>query len=187
MGEYTLLTLSRDFSRRVAASSNEGMKTDQHHACQSSAHQRVLGAWCWPLIPDDSEPERRTMDDTICSACGESTDTRMDTAENRHPCPKCGATTRTNHVSLTDSVVFRDGIGVKAERPSQKKPFAEDLSMPSFSISRQKLVHHQRLIDRDNDHYFERITDYETGEVVHQCEEPLSSHREHGSARKKKG
>ncbi len=127
------------------------------------------------------------MDDTICSACGEPIYTKVDTAENRHPCPNCGATARTIHVSLTDSVAVRDGIGVKAKRPGQKKPFAEDLSMPSFSISRQKFVHHERLIDRDNDHYFERVTDFETGEVIHECEEPLSLHRERGSARKKKG
>jgi hypothetical protein len=70
-----------------------------------------------------------------------------------------------------ESLVVRDGIGVKAKRLGQKKPY----------------VHRQRVIDRDNDRYFEKITDYDTGEIIHYCEEPLSQHINHGSAKSKKG
>ena len=44
----------------------------------------------------------------------------------------------------------------------------------------------ERLIDRAKDHYKEVVTDPDTGSVVHQCDEPLSQHRGHGSAKKKK-
>jgi hypothetical protein len=44
----------------------------------------------------------------------------------------------------------------------------------------------ERVIDREEDFYFERITDLETGEVIHHCEEPLSSHQGHGGAKAKK-
>lgn len=57
--------------------------------------------------------------------------------------------------------------------------------MPDYSYSREKHVHKQRVIDRDNDHYFEKVTDYETGEVIHHCEEPLSQHQGHGDAKRK--
>ena len=50
---------------------------------------------------------------------------------------------------------------MKAKRQGQKKSYVEDLSVPSFSVSRQKPVHHQRVIDRDNDRYTERVVDYE--------------------------
>ncbi len=84
-----------------------------------------------------------------------------------------------------ETLVARDGLGFKAKRPSQKKPYVEDLSIPDYSYSRGKPVHRQRVIDRDNDHYFEKITDYETGEVIHHCEEPLSQHQGHGNAKRK--
>lgn len=44
----------------------------------------------------------------------------------------------------------------------------------------------ERLIDWGNDRYKEVVTDPETGIIVHHCEEPLSKHRGHGSAKKTK-
>jgi hypothetical protein len=35
------------------------------------------------------------------------------------------------------------------------------------------------------DLYSEKITDAETGEVIHQCQEPLTAHQKHGSAKPK--
>ena len=43
----------------------------------------------------------------------------------------------------------------------------------------------ERCIDKDNNHYKEIVVDPETGEIIHQCEEPLSEHRGHGSDKKK--
>ena len=59
------------------------------------------------------------------------------------------------------------------------------MGVPSYSIARKKLVHRERLIDHDNDHYKERVTDYETGEVIHEDESKLSQHIGHGSAKRK--
>jgi len=36
------------------------------------------------------------------------------------------------------------------------------------------------------DQYLETVTDYESDEVIHHCEEPLSVHQNHGSAKRKK-
>ena len=44
-----------------------------------------------------------------------------------------------------------------------------------------------RVIDRVNDRYFESVIDSDTGKVIHECEEALSKHFAHGSAKKKEG
>lgn len=41
----------------------------------------------------------------------------------------------------------------------------------------------KRIIDKDKDYYYEHVEDYE-GKVIHHCEEPLSKHYNHGSAKK---
>lgn len=92
---------------------------------------------------------------------------------------------RIHNVSITENIIVRDGYGLKAKRPGQKKPYVEELSMPDYSYSREKQVLKQRVIDRDNDQYFEKVTDYETEEVIHHCEEPLSQHQGHGDAKRK--
>ena len=42
----------------------------------------------------------------------------------------------------------------------------------------------ERIIDRENDRYVERYTDTETGVVTRHCDEPLSQHVGHGSAKR---
>jgi hypothetical protein len=64
--------------------------------------------------------------------------------------------------------------------------------MASQSVSKSSALSCQLLVawykDRHwykkSDWYFERIIDAETGEVIHECEEPLSDHCEQGSAKK---
>jgi hypothetical protein len=42
------------------------------------------------------------------------------------------------------------------------------------------------LVDRQNDRYLERVWDPESGDIIHECEEPLTQHAGHGSAKAKK-
>jgi hypothetical protein len=122
-----------------------------------------------------------------CANCSAEVSARGDTPEQRMPCEKCGSTKRNYHVSISESVVARDGVGVKAKRAGEKRPYIEDMAVPDYSRSLEKLVHRERVIDRDNDRYFEKISDYESGEVIHHCEEPLSQHQGHGNTNPKKG
>ncbi len=46
-----------------------------------------------------------------------------------------------------------------------------------------KWVHKERLINRGNNRYKEVITDPESGELLHSCEEKLSDHQGHGAAK----
>jgi DNA-directed RNA polymerase subunit RPC12/RpoP len=121
-----------------------------------------------------------------CSDCGTTIDMSGDTAEHRVRCPKCGGSKRILHISIEEQVIVRDGLEIKARRTGEKKPYVEDRGIPSHSQRLNKIVNHQRLIDRDRDFYRETVTDYETGEIIHHCEEPLSQHQGHGSAKTKK-
>lgn len=90
------------------------------------------------------------------------------------------------HVSLQESAQARDGLGVKARRLGEKRPYFEGMSIPTHSVSTRKLVQREQIIDRDNDRYYEQVTDYDTGEVIHFNEEPLSKHVGHGTAKPRK-
>ena len=46
------------------------------------------------------------------------------------------------------------------------------------------MIQKERLIDRKSDRYKELVKDLETGEVIHETDEPLSQHTGHGSAKR---
>ncbi|MCY2953315.1 MAG: hypothetical protein NTU53_15250 [Planctomycetota bacterium] len=108
------------------------------------------------------------------------------TPEQRMPCPKCGSLSRSYHVSIDDTVGLRDGLGLQARHADGKRPFLESYGGADYSKKLGKHVEKQRVVDRDNDEYLEHIVDYETGAVLHHCEEPLSAHTGHGSDNPKK-
>jgi hypothetical protein len=99
-------------------------------------------------------------------------------------CTACGSSQRT-HDAVGDlkAEEARIGLVLKARRPGGKKPHLELKQGPSYSHSRDKSVEHQRVINRATDQYAELVRDYETGEVVHRTNEPLSKHLGHGSAK----
>lgn len=119
-----------------------------------------------------------------CSNCGVTLPHDNNT-ENTSACKNCGGTSKTIHLAIEEKVNIREGLGMKAKRPGEKRPYIEDLSIPEHNYCLEKVVHRARIIDRDNDRYFEKITDYETDEIIHHCDEPLSQHQGHGSAKKK--
>jgi len=129
-----------------------------------------------------------TAQTIVCGNCGATLKDAhpSDELTQRKPCASCGSISRNIHVFIADSVTVRDGLGIKAKRPGEKRPHIETKSIPDHSISLDKLVHKEQIFDRENDRYFERITDYESGEVIHECEEPLSQHLGHGSDKKNK-
>lgn len=125
-------------------------------------------------------PMTDTLESIECLGCGSQLN------EGDSVCPECGDTRRAVHVNIVERVIACDGLGLKGRRPGQKKPFVEEHTGPSFSRSRKKHVHRTMVIDRENDRYVEKVTDYESDEVIHQCEEQLSQHQGHGSAKGRK-
>jgi hypothetical protein len=126
-----------------------------------------------------------TVDQEKCSGCGAVVAALPD-PQSRVPCAACCSTARVIEVSISDSLEFHDSIAFKQKRPGYKKAIAEGVSGDSFFRTAVKWVHLERLIDRLSNHYREKVTDPKTGEVIHECDEPLDQHTGHGSAKPKK-
>jgi len=105
----------------------------------------------------------------------------------RKPCPQCGSTCRIFNEELKENIKAYDSLSFKHKNPKKTgkaKTLAEGFTGYEFSHRHQKIVAKRRHIDRERDAYREIVTDLETGEIIHQCEEPLSQHMGHGTAKK---
>jgi hypothetical protein len=80
---------------------------------------------------------------------------------------------------------MRRELRLKAYEPGSKKPFLEHKTGDSFFRRATKWVKRVMRIDRRGDRYTEQVYDPKTGETIHRCDEPLSEHKGHGSARKR--
>ena len=83
--------------------------------------------------------------------------------------------------TVNDTLPLRDGLGNKSKRDGARKPFREAFEYPATQRSTGSQTRHERLIDRDNDRYFERVTEEGTGRVLHEADHPLSEHKGHGA------
>jgi hypothetical protein len=61
------------------------------------------------------------------------------------------------------------------------------MSEPSFTSCLGIWSRRLKVEDKKSDKYLEVVTNTETGEILHECIEPLSQHRGHGSEKKKVG
>ena len=68
--------------------------------------------------------------------------------------------------------------------PGKKKPYSEFQAWEEWSVAKEKYVEKERQIDREHNHYFERVTDKETGKINQDCSELLDLHFGHGSDKK---
>ena len=124
-----------------------------------------------------------TTQSVRCAKCGIPIDEALDSPAGRRPCPSCGATTRAVHVEVPDTLTLRESIRFK-RKDSNGKALSEGLRGDDLHRDSGKWMKKEREIDRANDVYREVVTDPETGKVTHRCEEPLSKHTGHGSAKR---
>ncbi len=123
---------------------------------------------------------------SCCGSCGAPIDEPSNTApEERKPCPSCGSTSRQIRVELAEALEFHASLGYKAKSQGKGKPYLEGRTGDDLYRKTGKWMLLERVIDRAKNWYKKLITDPETGKVVHRCEEPLTDHRGHGSAKKK--
>ena len=121
-----------------------------------------------------------------CARCGAGLDERENVpVENRTKCPECGSTSRLFKVTLSSTVRVTSSLSGKARSPDSRKPFVEFKSGDSYSWAHGIWAKLIRRIDRRNNRYYEKVFDPETGDIIHFCDEPLSDHQGHGSARRK--
>lgn len=122
-----------------------------------------------------------------CGECGEElTESQSLPESERLPCPKCASIARHVFLNATDSFTFHEMGDLKGKRPGQKKPYIERRQGDSLFRKTGEWHDLSRVVDRENDHYSEKVTDPKTGEVIHECEEPLSEHQWHGDAKRKR-
>jgi RNA polymerase subunit RPABC4/transcription elongation factor Spt4 len=139
-----------------------------------SSTQERLWRVCAERVPLEA-----SMTTVLCAGCGTTIE---DPSAPR--CPICGSTSRL--LSATDSAKAHELAGLKARHDPKTKPFREVKAGDDFCRDRGKWVDRVVSVDRENDQYAEKVTDKETGEVIHQCQETLRQHRGHGPARPRK-
>lgn len=130
------------------------------------------------------------MEIKVCLGCGFRWECNLD-IESRHqkPCPQCGSIARKFDELCQEILHSSEAWEVRTKDtslPSKKKERGKLFNGQQWSEERKKMVNKVVDIDRRQDHYHEKIIDPETGEVIHECTEPLSQHQGHGSAKLKK-
>lgn len=121
-----------------------------------------------------------------CAKCGAELDEQDNVpAKNRAKCPHCGDTARLFKVMLSGTITFTSSLRGKARGPVSRKPFVEFKSEDSFSRKLGIWAKRYMRIDRRKNRYIEKVINPESGDIIHFCDEPLTKHQGHGSARKK--
>ena len=120
-----------------------------------------------------------------CGNCSAHLEGGSDGQVTRVPCPSCGSTVRVIEVAVAHRVQLHESLAFKQKRQGYKKPIAEGISGDEFSYTLGKYVRKERLIDRLGNRYREEVTDPDTGQSIHSCNEPLDQHVGRGSAKPK--
>ena len=119
-----------------------------------------------------------------CFQCGTRVPDIALSQTTRQRCPVCAATERRITIRARDVVSILGDLRYKHRELGGRRPRLEGREKDEVRYATGRTSHVSRLIDRANDRYFKVVTDSRTGEVLHQCDEPLSEHRDHGAARK---
>lgn len=120
-----------------------------------------------------------------CFPCGyrfEDAAAHAAAGNKRAPCPSCGSKGLIIDVEDGDAATTHVMLRLTKKLPGKGRVFRGKFGDE---------LHHEtgrwqritRTVDRHGDWYRERITDYETGDLVRARDEPLSEHRGRGSAR----
>ncbi len=112
-----------------------------------------------------------------CANCGFELEPEMES------CQECGSKNRIIKPNIEQRLEFKEKIQIKEKKEGKKKPTRESIYGDEISQATGKWIDKKRIIDRENDKYIETITDPETGEIIHHCDEKLSKHTGHGSAK----
>ena len=129
------------------------------------------------------------MELQACANCGHCWEGEEKDAEGeRIPCPNCSSTARSFNMNINETVnTFElwEGKIKDPTLPSRQKVRVEFFDGQDWSFSMEKYVNKSVTIDKRQDLYHKKVTDPETGKIIHECREPLSEHRGHGSAKTK--
>lgn len=124
--------------------------------------------------------------EVICNSCGRSGGEEFGTADATHRCPRCGSSDVKVHITLQEQVTVHEQLRLKARHQDEKKPFREAIFGDDLRERDGRWMHKEQVVDREAGWYDKVVVDPETGEVVRECHEPLSQHRDCGSAKMKR-
>lgn len=88
-------------------------------------------------------------------------------------------------IEVENVIELHEQLRIKVKRRGSKKPVRELKVGDDLHRKSGKWHYREMYIDRERDWYREVVRDKVTGKIVHLCEELLSKHRGHGSARGK--
>ena len=120
------------------------------------------------------------MKEMYCRDCGEKL------SEEDKICPNCGSKKRNIVVTLEEKIELHNQIKGKVKEKGVKRPVKEFKIGNDLHRKSGKRYHREMYINRRGNHYKEVVKDKTTGKIIHKCEEPLSEHRGHGSAKHKR-
>lgn len=119
------------------------------------------------------------MQSCACADCGQQLN-----LSNGAACAVCGSFRRRYTIEFfATKMPFAASLGGKGRSPGAKKAFIEFFTGSDWWKAAKKWATKSRTIDRRNDKYYEEVIDPDSGQVIHKCEEPLSKHVFHGSAK----
>ncbi len=120
----------------------------------------------------------------VCGGCGnvlvEGADAYPD---DLGPCGACDSPLKEVSIDVEDNFRMYEQVRSKAKGEGGGKPFLETIAGDDLHRKTGKWNKLTRVIDRRNDRYYELVRNPDTGEVIRECEEPLSHHIGRGSAR----
>jgi hypothetical protein len=124
---------------------------------------------------------------TFCLDCNFEIDEAKESAGGRQACPVCGSFKRRYEESLSESLALGALMQTKgyAGGLSRKKGLRfESKDGDSYSVSLDRFVKLNQLVDHEGKRYIKKVVDPVTGQTLREIDEPLPDHRDRGSAKK---
>ena len=125
------------------------------------------------------------MDNVMCSDCKYIYEAEVRLAKNNVYCPMCNSSNVIILVNLGSENInsnFHEFSKSRIKEKGKKKPIREVFDGDDLFKKKKKWVKKRRIIDRENDTYFEDVRD--ENDTIHHCEEKLTEHFGHGDAKK---
>ncbi|MBC8052185.1 MAG: hypothetical protein H7Y13_03905 [Sphingobacteriaceae bacterium] len=99
------------------------------------------------------------------------------------PCPSCGSKERTIFLDFEEGFTAHELLETKEKLKGNKKPVREISEGEDYSFKAGKFMFKERVINRKNNTYLEKVQDPDTGEIIHYTNHSLKDHKGHGSAK----
>ncbi len=134
--------------------------------------------------------KKNNVTNVICSKCGAD----LIDLPSTDPCHKCNSTARSVEITIKETLEVHDSLKGKINSESfnelrrklkkRKRDKVEFIHGEEKFKTKNTWVKKDRIINREKNTYFEKITCLRTGNIIHSCEEPLNKHTKHGGDKK---